>query len=83
MSKTLQIAMYPHGTRCYVLYKSEVVIAKIDKREVNEFDYVNYGVLVTGRKTPIWISEDAVIEDIETFISTLREKFKDLNNLNK
>ena len=75
MTKEIEIQVYPHGTKVYLCIASGVVEAEIVKREINEFDFVNYGVLIPERKTPVWIKEDEVFTDFEEFIINLRGKF--------
>lgn len=71
----VSIEVYPIGTTVYVVCSKEVVKAEVEKIEINEFDYPNYGVKAENRKSLIWLTEDEVFIDFEEFVLHLRNKF--------
>lgn len=75
MKRMIDIAAYPQGTKTYLLYKSQIVLGHVEKREINEFDFVNYGIKIPERKTLIWITEDKITDNIDDLIVELKKEF--------
>jgi hypothetical protein len=71
--KIKDIAAYAHGTKSYVIDKNKIVVGVVVKREINEFDFVNYGLKVPERKTPIWVNEDQITDDVNVVFEKLKK----------
>lgn len=71
----ISIKVYAHDTKVYAVNNKGAFIGRVEKREINEFDHMTYGIRVKTQRNLVWVDEDSVFTNIQDATKLLSEKF--------